>query len=75
MAGVILTGANADGALGLAQIAGRGGTAIVQDPQTAERREMPEAALWAVPEARVLQLDEIGPALAQLVGAGVESGS
>jgi two-component system chemotaxis response regulator CheB len=75
MAGVILTGANADGALGLAQIAGRGGTAILQDPQTAERREMPEAALWAVPEARVLQLDEIGPALAQLVGAGVESGS
>jgi two-component system chemotaxis response regulator CheB len=75
VAGVILTGANADGALGLAQIAARGGPAIVQDPDTAERREMPEAALWAVPEARVLQLEEIGPALVQLVAAGVESSS
>jgi two-component system chemotaxis response regulator CheB len=75
VAGVILTGANADGARGLAQIAARGGPAIVQDPDTAERREMPEAALWAVPEARVLQLEEIGPALVQLVAAGVESSS
>jgi two-component system chemotaxis response regulator CheB len=75
LVGVVLTGANADGALGLSQIAARGGIAIVQDPETAERREMPEAALWAVPEARVLQLEEIGPALAQLAATGVESGS
>ena len=75
VAGVVLTGANADGALGLSQIAERGGTAIVQDPETAERREMPEAALWATPEARVLALEEIGPALAELAGAGVGSGS
>jgi two-component system chemotaxis response regulator CheB len=75
VAGVILTGSNADGALGLAQIAGRGGPAIVQDPDSAERREMPDAALWAVPEARVLALEEIGPALAALVGAGMESGT
>lgn len=75
VAGVLMTGANSDGALGLAQIAGRGGTAIVQDPETAERREMPEAGLWATPEARVLALEQIGPALAQLVGTGVGSGS
>ena len=74
VAGVVLTGSNADGALGLAQIAGRGGAAIVQDPESAERREMPEAALRATPEARVLALDEIGPALTQLA-ADVESGS
>jgi two-component system chemotaxis response regulator CheB len=73
VAGVVLTGANADGAVGLAQIAERGGTAIVQDPESAERREMPEAALWATPDARVLALEEIGPALMQLAGAGVES--
>jgi len=73
VAGVVLTGANADGAVGLAQIAERGGTAIVQDPESAERREMPEAALWATPDARVLALEEIGPALTQLTGAGVES--
>jgi len=75
MAGVLLTGANADGALGLAQIAARGGTAIVQDPDTAERREMPDAALWATPEARVLQLEEIAPALTQLVGTREGSAS
>jgi two-component system chemotaxis response regulator CheB len=72
-AGVVLTGANADGALGLAQIAGRGGTTIVQDPDTAERREMPEAALWATPEARVLALEQIGPMLVGLAGTRAES--
>lgn len=75
VAGVVLTGANADGALGLAQIAERGGTAIVQDPATAERREMPDAALWATPEARVLALEQIGPLLTELAAAGVGSGS
>ncbi len=75
VAGVVLTGANADGALGLAQIAARGGPAIVQDPATAERREMPDAALRATPQARVLALEEIAPALVQLAAAGVRSGS
>lgn len=75
VAGVVLTGSNGDGALGLAQIAGRGGTAIIQDPETAERREMPDAALWATPQARVLALEQIGPALARLAEAGVERGS
>ena len=64
--GVVLTGANADGAVGLAKIAARGGVTIVQNPETAERREMPDAALWATPEARVLELTQIGPALADL---------
>jgi two-component system, chemotaxis family, protein-glutamate methylesterase/glutaminase len=68
VAGVVLTGANADGALGLAQIAGRGGAAIVQDPETAERREMPDAALRATPDARVLTLAQIGSALTALCG-------
>jgi two-component system chemotaxis response regulator CheB len=71
-AGVVLTGANADGAVGLAKIAARGGVAIVQDPETAERREMPDAALWATPEARVMALEEIGPALVALAGATEE---
>lgn len=75
VAGVVLTGANADGALGLAQIAERGGTAIVQDPATAERREMPDAALWATPAAHVLALEQIGPLLTELTAAGVGSGS
>jgi two-component system chemotaxis response regulator CheB len=64
--GVVLTGANADGAHGLARIAARGGIPIVQDPDSAERREMPAAALAATPAARVLALDEIGGLLAEL---------
>jgi two-component system chemotaxis response regulator CheB len=66
--GVILTGANEDGAAGLSAIARNGGTTIVQDPATAERREMPEAALAATEVDEVLPLDEISHRLAILVG-------
>ena len=65
--GVVLTGANSDGAEGLGAIKRRGGYTIVQDPRTAERREMPEAALRIGPNA-VLPLDEIGPALCGVCG-------
>ena len=61
--GVVLTGSNDDGAAGLRRIVARGGVAIVQDPDTAERRELPDAALAAT-RATVLALDEIGPYLA-----------
>jgi two-component system chemotaxis response regulator CheB len=61
--GVILTGSNADGAAGLAQIKRAGGVAIVQDPLTAERHEMPGAALAVTAPDAVLALDEIGPFL------------
>ena len=57
--GVVLTGANADGARGLARIAELGGAAIVQDPDSAARPEMPRAALAAVPRARVALVGEI----------------
>ncbi len=58
--GVVLTGANADGAEGLALIKRLGGVAVVQDPRTAERREMPSAALEATNADLVLPLEEIG---------------
>ena len=54
--GVVLTGANADGAEGLRRISDRGGLAIVQDPATAESPMMPAAAQKAVPRARVMTL-------------------
>ena len=41
--GVVLTGANADGARGLRRIADRGGLALVQTPATAESPAMPAA--------------------------------
>jgi two-component system chemotaxis response regulator CheB len=58
--GVILTGANQDGAAGLARIKERGGVAVVQDPARAERRTMPDAALAATVADAVLPLHEIG---------------
>jgi two-component system chemotaxis response regulator CheB len=66
--GVVLTGANDDGADGLAAIRRRGGVAIVQDPDDAVRAEMPRAALRAVPDARRMLLREVAPALAAMVG-------
>src|SRR5205085_12562291 len=45
--GIILTGANDDGADGLRRIKERGGVTIVQDPATSERRRMPDAAIAA----------------------------
>jgi two-component system, chemotaxis family, protein-glutamate methylesterase/glutaminase len=64
--GVVLTGANHDGARGLRAIAGRGGRAVVQDPERAEVSRMPAAALQQVPDARVLPLEEIASYLASL---------
>jgi two-component system chemotaxis response regulator CheB len=57
--GIVLTGANADGAQGLARIKARGGVAIVQDPSTSQKRTMPDAALAATAADAVLPLDEI----------------
>lgn len=67
--GVVLTGANEDGAAGLARIVARGGKALIQDPKTAESPVMPMSALRAVPGARVLPLDRISGELAHLAAA------
>jgi two-component system chemotaxis response regulator CheB len=64
--GVVLTGANEDGSRGLAQIARRGGAALVQDPKTAEIPIMPLAAVKAVPRAETLSLDALAPRLIEL---------
>lgn len=71
--GVVLTGANDDGARGLSQIVARGGLALVQDPRTAESPIMPRAALRAVPTAQALALERMAPQLIALA-AGEESG-
>ena len=64
--GVVLTGANEDGASGLRRVVDSGGRAIVQDPATAEVRTMPAAALRSVPDAEVLPVSRIGPRLAEI---------
>ena len=65
--GVLLTGASADGAEGLAAVKARGGRAIVEDPSTAECRTMPAAALAATAVDYVLPLSKIGDHLVTLV--------
>lgn len=57
--GLVLTGANSDGAQGLAQIKARGGKAWVQSPDTADVATMPEAAIAAVDVDAIIPLDEI----------------
>jgi two-component system chemotaxis response regulator CheB len=61
--GVVLTGANEDGAQGLSDIVKRGGRGLVQDPRSAEIAVMPHAALKAVPSAEVLPLERLAPRL------------
>jgi two-component system chemotaxis response regulator CheB len=58
--GIILTGANQDGAAGLAAVKERGGVAIVQEPAGAARRAMPDAAIAATVADAVLPLEEMG---------------
>ena len=72
MVGVVMTGANTDGALGLRRISDLGGLAIIQDPRTAESPTMPEAAQKAVPRARVMPLPRIGEYLVTLPSGNPE---
>lgn len=66
--GVILTGANHDGAQGLRLIKEHGGLVIVQDPDTAENAYMPRAALEATPADYILSLPDIGQLLLEISG-------
>lgn len=73
--GVVLTGANDDGAKGLLEVVAAGGVAVVQEPATAERPTMPAAALATGVEARVVPLRELGAALADVAGSLVAGGT
>jgi two-component system chemotaxis response regulator CheB len=64
--GIVLTGANDDGCRGATAIKKRGGVVVVQQPETAEAREMPESVLKAVAVDRVLPPEEIASFLARL---------
>ena len=66
LAGILLTGANYDGAAGLAGMQVAGGLTIVQDPATAEVATMPEAALRRMTPDLILSLAEINALLRRL---------
>lgn len=64
MLAIILTGASADGAEGLAQVRKLGGAAWVQEPRGAVSPTMPEAALRRAGADRVLALPQLAASLA-----------
>lgn len=64
--GILLTGANTDGAHGLCVIKRCGGLALVQDPASAECRVMPQAAIDAGCTDQVLSLEGIAQFLNSL---------
>ena len=65
--GIVLTGANTDGAQGLKAIVAAGGVALVQTPEDAFASAMPEAALEQVPEAMAMTLEDISRYLQKAV--------
>jgi two-component system chemotaxis response regulator CheB len=72
--GVVLAGALSDGAEGLAAIRRAGGAALVQDPEFVVCRDMPAAALRAVPDAEALpSAGRIAARIGQLVGTKAEA--
>ncbi|XYJ11840.1 chemotaxis protein CheB [Telluria sp. B2] len=59
LAGILLTGANADGAEGMQRIRQRGGLTVVQDPGEAQASTMPEQAIRLSAPHLVLPLADI----------------
>ena len=66
LAAVLLTGANHDGARGLAQVKRRGGLTVVQDPDDAQVDTMPRAALKTHQPDYILPIHGIGRLLVEL---------
>ena len=66
LAGILLTGANEDGAAGMARIKQQGGLTVVQDPVEAEVPTMPEAAIFRQAPDFILKLAGIRDFLLKL---------
>jgi two-component system, chemotaxis family, protein-glutamate methylesterase/glutaminase len=64
--GVILSGSNRDGAVGIRAIREAGGTTIAQDPSTAEFRVMPQAAIDTGCVDMIVPISRMGAQLMQL---------
>lgn len=66
--GIVLTGGNNDGAKGLQTIVAAGGSAIVQDPNTAFSSIMPDYAIAACPSAKIMSLESLAAYLQDIAG-------
>lgn len=70
LVGVVLTGANQDGAQGLRRIRRQGGWGVVQEPADAEVATMPRAAIEIAGADDVLPLARIAGRLSELFHCG-----
>lgn len=66
---IVLTGANEDGARGARSVRCRGGLVIVQDPHSAEAKQMPTAAISRADPQIVASLPEIAKLIQLLTRA------
>jgi two-component system chemotaxis response regulator CheB len=66
LVGILLTGANHDGAEGMAAIHARGGLTVVQDPDDAQVATMPKSAIARFSPHLILPLARIGALLPML---------
>jgi PAS domain S-box-containing protein len=64
--GVLLSGANEDGTLGLKSIKGEGGVSVVQDPHTARFDSMPGSAIASGVADLILAPQDIGQELGRM---------
>lgn len=71
--GVVLTGSGSDASMGVRAVKERGGTVIVEDPESAQFSGMPRAAIESGGVDFVLPLAEIPEALVALVMPGDEA--
>jgi two-component system chemotaxis response regulator CheB len=67
--GCVLTGSGRDGSMGIQAIKSRGGTVIVEDPESAEFKGMPQAAAATGAADFLLPLNEIATVVTGLVEA------
>lgn len=65
--GVVLTGADGDGSIGIQLIKKMGGKTIAQDESTSEHFSMPRTAIATGAVDFVLPLNEIAPTLVKLL--------
>ena len=73
--GIILTGANEDGADGLAAVHDAGGVTVVQEPQSAQSPQMVLSALKLRAPDHVLPLEEIAALLGTLASTTSAAGT
>lgn len=72
--GILLTGANIDGAMGLKQIEALGGKVIIQSPETAYMKTMPQAGIDQTKTSKSLSVDEIISYLNEINGQELNNG-